>query len=99
MAISKDWPGYNKGVEHDDGFEWKWQEATPADAPNRDPPVKIIPFGYEKNVLPKGWQKTQQNKALELDIVFEKDIEIVMRDGAKVSMIKRRCPGMNYVGL
>ena len=91
MTTSKDWAGYNKGIEHDDGFEWKWQEAMPADLPDRDPPVVSIPFGYEKKVLLRGWKKTPENKALELDIVFEKDIEIVMRDSVKVSamLVKR----------
>lgn len=87
MGISKDWPGYNKGVEHDDGFEWKWQDAIPADLPNRDPPVVSIPFGYEKKILSKGWKKTPQNRALDLDITFEKDVEIVMRDGVKVGLV------------
>lgn len=87
MPIDKSWSGYNKGVKPDDGFEWKWQEAIPADIPNRDPPVVSIPFGYEKKVLPKGWKKTSENMALELDIIFEKDIEIVMRDGVKVRIL------------
>lgn len=84
MPIDRSWPGYNKGTEPDDGFEWIWQEAIPADLPGRDPPVVYIPFGYEKKVLPKGWKKTPENKALDLDIVFEKDVEFVMRDGVKV---------------
>jgi uncharacterized protein len=87
MSIDKSWPGYNKGVVPDEGFEWIWQEATPYDAPDRDPKVAYIPFGYEKRVLPRGWQKTPENKPLELDIIFEKDVEIVMRDGVKVCLI------------
>jgi len=58
--------------------------AIAADEPNRDPPVAYIPFGYEKKILPRGWQKTPLNKPLDLDIIFEKDVEIVMRDGVKV---------------
>ena len=84
MPIDKSWPGYDKGIEVDEGFEWVWQEAIPADEPNRDPKVVHIPFGYEKRVLPRGWQKTRENMPLELDIIFEKDVEIVMRDGVKV---------------
>jgi uncharacterized protein len=84
MPIDKSWPGYSKGVEVDEGFEWVWQEATPADEPNRDPKIVAIPFGYEKNVLLRGWQKTPENMPLELDIIFEKDVEIIMRDGVKV---------------
>lgn len=87
MSIDKSWPGYNKGTEPDDGFEWIWQDAIPADLPGRDPVVVYIPFGYEKRVLPKGWKKTPENKALELDIIFEKDVEFVMRDGVKVCVI------------
>lgn len=84
MSIDKSWPGYNKGIEPEDGFEWIWQEAIPADLPDRDPAVVYIPFGYEKKILPKGWKKAPENKALELDIIFEKDVEFVMRDGVKV---------------
>lgn len=85
MPIDKSWPGYNKGTIPDDGFEWIWQEAIPADEPNRPVKVVTIPFGYEKRILPRGWQKTSENMPLELDIIFEKDVEIVMRDGVKVS--------------
>ena len=84
MPIDKSWPGYAKGTIPDDGFEWIWQDAIAADEPNRDPPVAYIPFGYEKKILPRGWQKTPLNKPLDLDIIFEKDVEIVMRDGVKV---------------
>lgn len=85
MPINKSWPGYNKGTIPDDGFEWLWQEAIPANEPNRPVKVATIPFGYEKRVLPRGWQKTPENMPLELDIIFEKDVEIILRDGVKVS--------------
>jgi len=85
MVVSgKSWEGYAKGKVPELGFEWRWQEATPADVPNRDPPTVYMPLGYEKKVLPKGWKRTPENKALDLDIIFEKDVGIVMRDGAKV---------------
>jgi hypothetical protein len=84
MPVDKSWPGYNKGSIPDDGFQWIWQEAIPADEPNRDPKVVSVPFGYVTSVLPRGWQKTPENKPLELDIIFEKDVEIAMRDGVKV---------------
>jgi hypothetical protein len=85
MVVSgKSWEGYAKGKVPELGFEWRWQEATPADVPNRDPATVYIPLGYEKKVLPKGWKRTPENKALDLDIIFEKDVGIVMRDGAKV---------------
>jgi uncharacterized protein len=85
MPIDKSWTGYAKGTIPNDGFEWIWQDAIPADEPNRDPPVAYIPFGYEKQVLHCGWQKTKANQPLDLDIIFEKDVEIVMRDGVKAS--------------
>ncbi|EXJ76365.1 uncharacterized protein A1O5_00873 [Cladophialophora psammophila CBS 110553] len=84
MPIDKSWPGYKKGTIPDDGFEWIWQKAIPADEPDRPVKVVTIPFGYEKRVLPRGWQKTPENMPLELDIIFEKDIEIIMRDGVKI---------------
>ncbi|KAL6243307.1 hypothetical protein RBB50_009859 [Rhinocladiella similis] len=56
MSIDKSWPGYNKGIKPDDGFEWAWQEAIPADLPDRDPAIAYISFGHEKKVLPKGWK-------------------------------------------
>jgi uncharacterized protein len=84
MSIDKSWPGYAKGEVPDDGFEWMWQEVLPADAPNRDPPTTYVPFGYEKQILPKGYQKTPANKPLDLDIIFEKDVEIVLRDGVRI---------------
>jgi uncharacterized protein len=87
MDIDNNWSSSNKGTVPDEGFQWKWQEAIPADKPNRDPPVKSIPLGYEKKVLPQGWRKTPENKALEVNIIFEKDVEIVMRDGVKVRVL------------
>jgi len=45
------------------------------------PECVYIPLGYEKQVLPKGWQKTAENKPLDVDIIFEKDVKIVLRDG------------------
>src|SRR5271163_3840271 len=86
MAQSgKDWPGYAKGTVPDlPGIEWRFQDATPPDVPNRDPEVVYIPLGYSKKVLPKGHKKAPENKALDLDIIFEKDVELVLRDGVKV---------------
>jgi hypothetical protein len=85
MVVSgKEWPGYAKGTIPDEGFEWKWIDATPPDILNRDPPTGYIPLGYSKEILPKGWKKTPENKALDLDITFEKDVEVTLRDGVKV---------------
>ena len=84
--MGKDWPGYAKGTIPDEGFEWRFIDATPADIPNRTPACAYIPFGYSKEILPKGWQKTKENKALDLDIVFEKDVEVTLRDGVRVKI-------------
>jgi hypothetical protein len=84
MPIDKSWAGYAKGKVPDLGFEFIWQDATPADEPNRYPPQVYFSLGYEKKVLPRGWQRTPENKPLDLDIIFEKDVEIVLRDGVKV---------------
>jgi uncharacterized protein len=85
MSVDKSWPGCAKGDVLDLGFEWIWRDAIPADKPNRFPPSIHVPLKYEKKVLPRGWQKTPDNKPLELDILFEKDVEIVLRDGVKAS--------------
>jgi uncharacterized protein len=86
MVVSgKAWRGYAKGTVPELGFEWKWIEATPPDIPNRDPESVYIPFGYSKETLRKGWQKTPENRPLDLDIIFEKDVEIELRDGVKVT--------------
>lgn len=86
MPIDKSWQGYAKGKLPDLGFKWVWQDATPPDEPDRYPPQVYIPLGYEKKVLPRGWQKTPENKPLDLDIIFEKDVEITLRDGVKVNI-------------
>jgi hypothetical protein len=69
MALKGEkWPGYAEGTIPDEGFEWRFIDATPADIDNRDPPCVYIPFGYSQSVLPKGWKKTPEKKALDLDI-------------------------------
>lgn len=87
MPIDKSWPGYAKGKVPDLGVEFEWTEAVPADEPDRYPPQVYIPLGYEKKVLPRGWQRTPENLPLDLDIIFEKDVEIILRDGVKVRLI------------
>lgn len=84
MPVEKSWHGFAKGKVPDLGIEWAWQEALPPDEPSRDPPSVYIPLGYEKSLLPRGWQKSPENKPLEVDIIFEKDVEIILRDGVKV---------------
>lgn len=85
MVISgKEWEGYAKGTVPECGFEWKFIDATPPDIPNRDPECVYIPLGYEKQLLKRGWQKTPENRPLDVDIIFEKDVKIVLRDGVTV---------------
>lgn len=74
----------SKGTIPEEGFEWKFIDATPPDVANRDPPCVYIPFGHSKTVLPKGWQKTPVNKQLDIDIIFEKDVAVTLRDDVKV---------------
>jgi hypothetical protein len=95
--MGKDWPGYAKGTIPDEGFEWRFIDATPADIPNRTPACAYIPFGYSKEVLPKGWQKTKENKALDLDILFEKDVEVTLRDGVRVKFSFGSYLTMRYI--
>jgi uncharacterized protein len=88
MAVcGPSWPGYAKGTTPDEGFEWRFIDATPPDIENRDPPCVYIPLGYSKEVLPKGWRKTPEHKPLDLDIIFEKDIQVKLRDGVIVSQL------------
>ena len=84
MPVDKTWKGYAKGRTPDLGITWAWQDATPPDEPDRPVSVVYVPFGYEKKTLPQGWQRTTENKPLDLDIIFEKDIEIVLRDEVKI---------------
>jgi hypothetical protein len=85
MVVSgKEWSGYAKGTVPECAFEWKFIDATPPDIANRDPECVYIPLGYEKQVLKKWWQKTPENRPLDVDIIFEKDVKIVLRDGVTV---------------
>jgi hypothetical protein len=85
VVQGKEWRGYAKGTVPDYGFKWEFQDALPADVDPRDPECVYIPFGHEKKTLPRGWQKTPENRPLDVDIIFEKDVEIVLRDGVKVA--------------
>lgn len=38
-------------------------------------------FGPSKKVLPKGWQKEPGRRSLDEDLIFEKDVPILLRDG------------------
>lgn len=39
------------------------------------------PFGTETRLLKKGWTKAEGRRPLPLDIVWEKDVHIPLRDG------------------
>lgn len=41
-------------------------------------------FNPSKEVLPKGWQKAEGRRALDEDLILEKDIRIPLRDGATI---------------
>lgn len=43
-----------------------------------------IDFGPSKQILPRGWQRDPDRLALKEDLIWEKDIEIPMRDGVKL---------------
>ncbi|KAG0646971.1 Cocaine esterase [Hyphodiscus hymeniophilus] len=41
-------------------------------------------FGSLTEVLPKGWTKAPGRRALQHDLIFEKDLAITLRDGSKI---------------
>ena len=41
-------------------------------------------FGHEKTILPKGWLKDEGRRPLSVEMIFEKDISIMLRDGVKI---------------
>ena len=51
---------------------------------NRDFSQRWYQFGPSKEVLPKGWQKAEGRRALDQDLIFERDIRIPLRDGATI---------------
>ncbi|MDB5535172.1 MAG: hydrolase [Devosia sp.] len=44
----------------------------------------FVPFEPGTRVLPAGWQAKSQFKAIPVDIVFEKDVAVTMRDGKTI---------------
>lgn len=51
---------------------------------NRDFSKRWRKFGPSTEVLPKGWQKEEGRRALDEDLIFDRDISIPLRDGAKI---------------
>lgn len=43
-----------------------------------------IEYGPKKQVLPKGWQREPDRLALKEDMIWEKDLDVPMRDGVKL---------------
>lgn len=39
------------------------------------------PFGTEREILKKGWMRAGRTKPLPIDLIWEKDIPIKLRDG------------------
>lgn len=60
------------------GIEVLFQEA------NRDFSKRWHPFGPGEEVLPKGWRKAEGRRALDEDLIFERDVRICLRDGITI---------------
>lgn len=50
----------------------------------KDIPNAWVKHGYEKLALPKGWVKDEGRRPLPMDMIFEKDCPITLRDGVKI---------------
>jgi predicted acyl esterase len=53
-------------------------------AMNKEIPNLWVKHGYEKVTLHKGWVKDAGRRPLPMDMVFEKDCSITLRDGVKI---------------
>jgi uncharacterized protein len=51
---------------------------------NRDFSKRWYQLGPSKDILPKGWRKAEGRRALDEDLIFERDIRISLRDGATI---------------
>ena len=60
---------------------------------NRDFTKRWKQFDPATEVLPAGWRKDEGRRALDEDIIFERDICIVLRDGCKIYADVFRPPG------
>ncbi|KAJ9502693.1 hypothetical protein H2202_001815 [Exophiala xenobiotica] len=60
------------------GIEVLFKEA------NRDFSMRWCQFGPSKETLPKGWQKAEGRRALDEDLIFERDMRITLRDGVTI---------------
>ena len=51
---------------------------------NRDFSNRWHQFSPSEKVLPKGWRKAEGRRALDEDLIFERDVRIPLRDGAVI---------------
>ncbi|KIY01842.1 uncharacterized protein Z520_01980 [Fonsecaea multimorphosa CBS 102226] len=59
---------------------------------NRDFSKRWKGFGPSKEVLPKGWRKEPGRRPLDSDLIFERDVPVILRDGCKIYMDVFRPP-------
>lgn len=59
---------------------------------NRDFSKRWKGFGPGKEVLPRGWRKEPGRRALDSDLIFERDVPVILRDGCKIYMDVFRPP-------
>lgn len=51
---------------------------------NRDFSKRWKQFGPCREILSKGWRKAEGRRALDEDLIFDRDIAITLRDGATI---------------
>ena len=51
---------------------------------NRDFTKRWIQFGPSMEILPKGWQKAEGRRALDEELIFEKDVRVPLRDSTVI---------------
>jgi predicted acyl esterase len=51
---------------------------------NHDFSTRWHQFSPCKTILPKGWQKAEGRRALDEDLIFEKDVRVPLRDGTVI---------------
>jgi uncharacterized protein len=51
---------------------------------NHDFSKRWLEFGPSTQVLPTGWTKAPGRRALQQDLIFEKDLAITLRDGSRI---------------
>ncbi|OQV07088.1 hypothetical protein CLAIMM_11572 [Cladophialophora immunda] len=64
---------------------------------NRDFSKRWKDFGPSKEVLPKGWRKEPGRRPLDSDLIFERDVPVILRDGCKIYMDVFRPPSSDSI--